>query len=68
MYRNLMAEMARKGITYIELSNITNIPVNTLRDKIQGRTPLHLKQAQEIFLKVFPDLDFFYLFKEDNDV
>ena len=65
MYRNLMAEMARKGITYIELSNITNIPVNTLRDKIQGRTPLHLEQAKQIFLKVFPDLDFFYLFKEE---
>lgn len=66
MYRNLLAEMTRNGLRYRDISEKVGMPITTVRDKIRGITPMHLEQAFAIHREVFPDLDFFYLFKKER--
>lgn len=66
MFRNLRAEMAREGITVKKMAETLNIPVNTLRDKIKGRTEISLSLAFTIRELFFPDIDIFYLFKKEE--
>ena len=66
MYRNLLAEMTRNSLTYRDIAEKVDMPINTLRDKIRGITPMHIEQAFAIHREVFPDLDFFYLFKKEK--
>ena len=66
MFRNLRAEMAREGITVKKMAETLNIPVNTLRDKIKGRTEISLSLAFTIHKLFFPDIDIFYLFKKEE--
>lgn len=48
MYSNVKAEMARQGLTVVDLSNKTGIRYQSLTDKINGRSPLKLEEAQKI--------------------
>jgi plasmid maintenance system antidote protein VapI len=66
MFKNLRAEMAREGITVKKMAETLNIPVNTLRDKIKGRTEISLSLAFTIRELFFPDIDIFYLFKKEE--
>lgn len=48
MYANVKAEMARQGLTVVDLSNKTGIRYQSLTDKINGRAPIKLEEAQKI--------------------
>jgi transcriptional regulator with XRE-family HTH domain len=49
MYPNLKAEMARKGVTVRDLSEMTGISYNTLAPKMRGDKPLKLTEALKIY-------------------
>ena len=48
MYSNVKAELARRNLTIIDLSNMTGIRYQTLVDKINGKYPMLLDEAQKI--------------------
>ena len=48
MYENLRAEIARKGMTIVELSNATGIRYQTLSEKLRGNSQFTVKEAKAI--------------------
>lgn len=48
MYSNVKAELARRNLTVVDLSNMTGIRYQTLVDKINGKYPLMLDEAKKI--------------------
>lgn len=48
MYSNVKAELARRNLTLVDLSNKTGIRYQTLVDKINGKYPLTLDEAKRI--------------------
>lgn len=48
MYSNVKAELARKSLTVVDLSNKTGIRYQSLVDKINGKYPLTLEEAKTI--------------------
>jgi lambda repressor-like predicted transcriptional regulator len=48
MYSNVKAELARRNLTLVDLSNRTGIRYQTLVDKINGKYPLTLDEAKRI--------------------
>lgn len=48
MYSNVKAELARRNLTVVDLSNMTGIRYQTLVDKINGKYPLTLDEAKKI--------------------
>ena len=48
MYTNVKAELARKGLTVVDLSKMTGIRYQSLANKIGGKTPLKLEEARAI--------------------
>ena len=62
MYRNLLAEMARKSITKKEIAKFLDLRVATICDKINGKYSFKLDEAFKIKKKFFPQLSIEYLF------
>lgn len=58
MYVNVKAELARKNMTIVDLSNATGIRYQTLADKIRGDTvmtvddALKIKQALDVDMSI----------------
>lgn len=48
MYSNVKAELARRNMSVVDLSNKTGIRYQTLVDKINGKYPLTLDEAKKI--------------------
>lgn len=48
MYSNVKAELARRNLTIVDLSNMTGIRYQTLVDKINGKFPMTLDEAKKI--------------------
>lgn len=48
MYANVKAELARKNMTMVDLSNKTGIRYQTLADKIRGGSNLTVDEAMRI--------------------
>lgn len=63
MYANVKAELARKGLTVVDLSNKTGIRYQTLVDKINGKHPLKLDEARAIKTALAVDLSLENLFE-----
>lgn len=66
MFRNLEAEMARKGITKGDVAKFLGVRYGTIIGKAKGRSQFSLAEAFKIKDHFFPDQDFEYLFKQDN--
>lgn len=62
MYPNLDAEMARKGIKRKDLAGLFSGRIPTVSDKLNGKYPLSLDEAEKIRSEYFPDLTLDYLF------
>lgn len=62
MYSNLKAEMARKNLTIVDLSEKTGIRYNTLAAKLKGKYPLTLPEALAIKNALDVDLSIDELF------
>ena len=48
MYVNVKAELARRNLSIVDLSEKTGIRYQTLVDKINGKFPLTLEEAKKI--------------------
>ncbi len=48
MYSNVKAELARRNMSVVDLSNKTGIRYQTLVDKINGKYPLTFDEAKTI--------------------
>ena len=66
MYRNLMAEMARKQVSRQAIAETIERSYNHTREKINGKFPFEYGEAVAIQEKHFPDLDIKYLFEESD--
>lgn len=66
-YKNLRAEMARKGLCIKDIALACGYNRDTLSRKLRRVSPISLLEACNIRATVFPDLNTLYLFQEDND-
>ena len=68
MYGNLKAEMARIGITSLDIVKNKNIDIkySTLLDKMNGRSDWKRKEMFSIKKEYFPDKKMEYLFKKED--
>ena len=64
--RNLKAEMARAGLTGLDIAAVIGTTEKTARDKINGKTSFSLDQAFKIRDTCFPGQSFEYLFGTDR--
>lgn len=66
MYRNLEAEMVRKGITRKDIAEFLGLRYATILDKLSGKYSFKLEEAFKIKRKFFQELTIEYLFKKDE--
>ncbi|WP_078410255.1 DNA-binding protein [Priestia abyssalis] len=66
MHRNLRAEMAREGITCVDIADFLNLRYATVNDKVNGKYRFYYDEALRIKDHFFPDRSLEYLFEEDN--
>ena len=62
MYKNLLAEMARRGINNIQIAKAIGINPSTLSAKLNSYDRLKLCEAEKIKKKFFPGMTIEYLF------
>lgn len=62
MYRNLLAEMTRCGITKKDLAKFLRLRYPTVVDKTNGKSRFYLDEAFKIRNHFFPDCEMEYLF------
>jgi len=63
LYPNLEAEMKRNGINNDDIAKALDKSPRAIQDKRSGRTQFTLQEARMIKTKLFPNIDFDYLFK-----
>lgn len=68
MYRNLLAEMARRGISKKDLALFLEMRYPTVVDKTNGKSRFYLDEAFKIRDRFFPDCKIEYLFREGLEV
>lgn len=61
-YSNLIGEIAKAHINYVDIASLLNISRDTLRFKLQGKRPFTIDEAFAIKNKYFPDKPFEQLF------
>ena len=64
MFNTVKAEMARKNMTIVELSNATGIKYGALADKIRGDSPMSVAEAIKIKGALDVDMSYEELFQE----
>jgi len=69
MCGNLSAEMARRGISYVDLGRTTGKTPRAMQDKTMGKTPFTYPEAKKIRDTHFMGLTLEYLFADtDEDI
>lgn len=68
MYKNLRAEMAREGITMVDISEFLGVRYATVNDKVNGKYRFYYDEALKIKRQFFPKCSLEYLFEKDEDV
>lgn len=63
MYKNLEAEMVRKGITRRDLAVLLNVRYATISLKLNGKSKLYYEEALKIKQTYFPEYSVEYLFE-----
>lgn len=62
MFRNLEAEMARNGVTKVDIAELLGVRYATVIDKTRGRSRFYVSEALKIQKKFFPKHEIAYLF------
>lgn len=62
MYRNLKAEMVRRGIEVEDLAKLLGVSSRTMYSKINGKSDWRWSEIKAITEKFFPDADISQLF------
>lgn len=68
VYRNLLAEMTRYGITKKDLAAFLKLRYATIVDKTNGKSRFYLDEAFEIRNHFFPGIDLEYLFYDKDSI
>lgn len=66
MYGNVKAEIARRNMTALSLSEKTGIRYQTLTAKLAGASPITIKEAKAIRDALNPDLSIDELFDDEE--
>lgn len=66
VYPNLIAEMARKGISYKDLYTVAGISGKSLYNRMRGENEFTWPEVLAIHEAYFPDLDLKYLFQKKD--
>lgn len=66
MYRNLAAEMVRKGVRKKDIAELLGVRYATVIEKTNGKRRFYLDEAVKIKEAFFPDLSLEYLFDTDE--
>ena len=66
MYKNLLAEMARVGMTKKELAKKIGLSEASITNKMSGFREWKISEVKAI-TKLFPDVDFNYLFEVSDE-
>jgi transcriptional regulator with XRE-family HTH domain len=66
MYRNLEAELARKGISRADIAKALGIAIATVSEKLNNTSRMKLGEAMAIRDTFFPDMTMDYLFAKDT--
>lgn len=66
MYRNLQAEIARKGLTSAEIAKRLGMSRNTFSRKLRGKSKFFIDQLVIIKKEFFPECSTDYLFENDE--
>ena len=64
MFKNLLAEMARRDINNLDLSRLLNLTPNTISRKMTGKSEFTRKEMFTIRNNFFPELTIEYLFQK----
>lgn len=67
MYKNLEAEMVRKGINRKDISELLDVRYATIVEKLNGKYPFKLDEALAIKKKWFPEFSIEYLFDKNEE-
>lgn len=65
MYRNLVAEMTRKGLKKTDLAELLKLRYATVLDKISGKSRFFYDEAKAIKDAYFVELELEYLFESE---
>lgn len=63
-FQNLVGEMAKKGITRKDFSEVLGVEYTTIRNKMNGKTEWLRSEMIKIRDVFFPDLEIEFLFKK----
>ena len=63
MYLNVKAELARKNLSMVDLSNMTGIRYQTLVDKVNGKFSINVEEAKKIKAALGVDMPLEELFE-----
>ena len=66
MYSNVKAELARRNLSVVDLSNMTGIRYQTLAMKLNGKYPLTLDEAKAIITALGVDISIEDLFERST--
>lgn len=65
-YSNLRAEMARNGVTVMQIAELLKVRYATVSDKLNGRSRFFCDEAIKIKRHFFPHCSVEYLFFEEE--
>lgn len=68
MYRNILAEMTRRGYSREFMTNKLNISLPTFRKKINGIIPWNMNEILKILSIFRNEFTFEYLFQKEEQV
>lgn len=68
MYRNVKAEMSRKGIILEDLAEALGLTVSTVSQKLNGKYPITLAEAKIIKKRLGVDIPLEELFEVTEEV
>lgn len=66
MFRNLEAEIVRKGMSYMEFASAIAMNYKTFRTKLSGKTEFCLDEMKTIKETIGNDYTFEYLFEKSE--
>lgn len=66
MFRNLRAELTRKGINFVEFSEAIDMKYHTFRQKLAGKSEFNLNEMNSIKKALGNDFTLEYLFDKSE--
>ncbi len=66
MFKNLQAEIVRKGMNYLEFSSEIEMNYSTFRKKLAGKTEFCLDEMRNIQAAIGNDCTLEYLFEQSE--